>query len=144
MRSSRIFAKHARCASGILKTRSRPDNYSSTGRAAEKYTRSRCALVEFSPSTPAGLQVFSSRAVGPTTFLRLAAELLKTHTVPTTSAARSVSLFACVFVLCYVFIVFDCFFGLRLYFIRLGLYFRGLGVYFIGLGLYFIDHACIL
>ena len=45
-----------------------------------KYTRSRCALVEFSPSTPARLQVFSSRAVGPATFLRLAAEQLRnTH-----------------------------------------------------------------
>ena len=78
MRSSRIFAKHARAASGILKPRSRPDNISATGcRAAEKYTRSRRALVEFSPSTPAALQVFSRRAVGLATFLRLAAELLK-------------------------------------------------------------------
>ena len=66
MRSSRIFAKHARAASGILKPRSRPDNISATGcRAAEKYTRSRRALVEFSPSTPAALQVFSRHEVGP-------------------------------------------------------------------------------
>ena len=49
---------------------------------AVKYTRSRCALVEFSPSTPARLQVFSSRAVGPTTFLRLAAEQLKNTRAP--------------------------------------------------------------
>ena len=47
-----------------------------------KYTRSRCALVEFSPSTPARLQVFSSRAVGPTTFLRLVAEQLKNAHAP--------------------------------------------------------------
>ena len=47
-----------------------------------KYTRSRCALVEFSPSMPARLQVFSSRAVGPTTFLRLAAEQLKNTRAP--------------------------------------------------------------
>ena len=41
-RSGRFFAKHARGASGILKTRSRPGNFSATGcRAAEKYTRSR-------------------------------------------------------------------------------------------------------
>ena len=81
MRSSRMFAKHARAASGILKPRSRPDNISATGcRAAEKYTRSRRALVEFSPSTPAALQAFSRREGGPATFLRLAAELLKnTH-----------------------------------------------------------------
>ena len=50
-----------------------------------KYTRSRCALVEFSPSMPARLQVFSSRAVGPTTFLRLIAEQLKIHALPTCS-----------------------------------------------------------
>ena len=30
-RSGRLFAKHARSASGILKTRSRPGNYSATG-----------------------------------------------------------------------------------------------------------------
>ena len=82
-RSGRFFAKHARGAAGILKTRSRPSNYSSTSyRAAEKYTRSRCALVEFSPSMPARLQVFSSRAVGPTTFLRLIAEQLKNAHAP--------------------------------------------------------------
>ena len=41
MRSSRIFAKHAPAASGILKPRSRPDNFSATCcRAAEK-SRSR-------------------------------------------------------------------------------------------------------
>ena len=81
MRSSRIFAKHARAASGILKPRSRPDNISATGcRAAEKYTRSRRALVEFSPSTPAALQVFSRREGGPAIILRPAAEPLRnTH-----------------------------------------------------------------
>ena len=42
-----------------------------------KYTRSRCALIEFSPGTPAGLQVFSRRKVGLATSLRLAAEQLK-------------------------------------------------------------------
>ena len=78
MRSNRIFAKHARAASGILKPRSRPDNISATGcRAAEKYTRSRRALVEFSPSTPAALQVFSRREGGPAIILRPAAELLR-------------------------------------------------------------------
>ena len=41
-RSGRFFAKRARGAPGILKTRSRPGNFSATGcRAAEKYTRSR-------------------------------------------------------------------------------------------------------
>ena len=41
-RSGRFFAKHARGASGILKTRSRPGYFSATGcRAVEKYTRSR-------------------------------------------------------------------------------------------------------
>ena len=80
-RSRCALAKHVRAASGILKPRSRPDNISATGcRAAEKYTRSRRALVEFSPSTPAALQVFSRREGGPATFLRLAAELMKnTH-----------------------------------------------------------------
>ena len=44
-RSGRFFAKHARGASGILKTRSRPGNFSATGcRAAVKYTRSRRRL----------------------------------------------------------------------------------------------------
>ena len=82
-RSGSFFPKHARGASGILKTRRRPSNFSAAGcRTAEKYTRSRCALVEFSPSTPARLQVFSSRAVGPTTFLRLAAEQLKNTRAP--------------------------------------------------------------
>ena len=53
MRSSRIFAKRARAASGILKPRSRPDNISATGcRAAEKYTRSRRALVNFRQARP--------------------------------------------------------------------------------------------
>ena len=47
-----------------------------------KYTRSRCALIECSPSTPARLRVFSSRAVGPTTFLRLIAEQLKNAHAP--------------------------------------------------------------
>ena len=96
MRSSRIVAKHARAASGILKPRSRPDNISATGcRAAEKCTRSRRALVEFSPSTPAALQVFSRRAVVWQLFCDWLPSCCKIHT-PTTSTASSVSFRLCV------------------------------------------------
>ena len=76
-----LFAKHTRGASGILKTRNRPCNFSAAGcQATEKYKRSRRALADFSPSTPAVLQVFSRREVGPAIILRPATELLRnTH-----------------------------------------------------------------
>ena len=66
MRSSRIFAKHARAASGILKPRSRPDNISATGcRAAVKYTRPRRrlqrALSGFPPVCLLPLHIFPWR-----------------------------------------------------------------------------------
>ena len=95
-RSSPNFAEHARGASGFLKTRSRPGNFSATGRrAAEEYTSSRRARAVFSPSTPAELQVFSRREVGPATFLRLAAELLK-NARPRRRSQRAPSVFSLV------------------------------------------------
>ena len=139
MRSGRFARQaHPRCVR-YSQARSRPSNCSAAGcRAAEKYARSRRALVDFSPGAHAELQVFSRRAVGPATFLRPAAELLiNTHaldalwqifrqarprsfrysqarsrprnfsatgcravekcTPATTSTARSVSFFGCVF-----------------------------------------------
>lgn len=69
-------------------------NFSANGcRAAEKYTRFRSALAEFSPSAPVELGIFSIRAVGPTTSLRLD---LKIHAFSTTSTVRSVHFLACV------------------------------------------------
>ena len=70
-----IFRQAARGASGILKTRGR---------------QLFCDWqVDFSLSTPLELQVFSRHEVGPATFLRVAAELLK--------STRALSVFARVF-----------------------------------------------
>ena len=65
-RSGILLTKHARSASGILKTRSRPGNFSATAcRAAVKYTRSRRrlqrALSIFPPVCLLALHIFPRR-----------------------------------------------------------------------------------
>ena len=98
MRSSRIFAKHARAASGILKPRSRPDNISATGCRAAENTRAPDVLwSNFRQARPRRFRYSQDAQSAWQLFCDWLPSCCKIHTLSTTFTACSVSFSTCLF-----------------------------------------------